>query len=332
MLLKELTQAFGVSGFEDEVSQLIITNVKEHADEVFVDALKNVIVLKKGKGINKKKIMIASHMDEIGFMVLSITDKGYLKVRNIGGISIYMSVFNKVKFRNGIVGIVDYQDSIAEAKGNDIGKLYIDIGAKSKEDALRYIAVGEPAAYVGDYVELPNNRVCAKAMDDRVGCYVAIEALKKLGTPYNDVYFVFSALEEVGLRGSKVAAQRIKPDIGVAIDITGSYDTPQGGNGNMMFGQGAAIKIMDNSVICSDKVVESMIETAQKYNIKYQLDVLPSGGTDAGAINQSNEGVLTGGISIPTRYGHSPVSMVDMFDVNCCIELVTHFVDKEFKF
>lgn len=333
MLLKDLTQAFGVSGYEKGVTKVIVDNIKYYADNISIDAIGNIIAFKKGNGANKLKIMAAAHMDEIGFCVVSITEKGFLKVRPVGGLSAHTSYMNRVCFKNGVVGTISCGEGIDGVKPADINKLYIDIGAKSKEDALSLVKIGEIASYVGEYVELANNRVSAKALDNRIGCYVQIEALKKITTPYNDVYMVFSVQEEVGLRGAKVAANRINPDLGIAVDITGSFDTPEGaGKGNAVFGEGAAIKVMDGSVICDEYLVEEMVKTAEENNIKCQLDVLAAGGTDAGAINLSNDGVKTAGISIPERYAHTPVGVVDMFDVDCCIDLLVKYCDREFKF
>jgi endoglucanase len=333
MLLKDLTQTFGVSGYEKGIREVIINSIKDYADEITVDAIGNIIALKKGNGENKKRIMASAHMDEIGFSVVSVTDKGYLKVRPVGGLSAHTSFMNRIRFKNEVVGIVCCGEPVDGIKPADINKLYIDIGAKSKEDALKLIKIGEIASYVGEYVELANNRVTAKALDDRIGCYVQVEALKKMTAPYNDVYFVFSVQEEVGLRGAKVAANRINPDLGIAVDITGSFDTPDGaGKGNAVLGEGAAVKVMDGSVICDEYLVEEMVKTAEQNGIKYQLDVLAAGGTDAGAINLSNDGVKSSGISIPERYAHSPNGIVDMFDVECCINLLVKFADREFKF
>lgn len=329
MLLKKLTQTFGVSGYEKKVVELIKDEIVDRVDDIRIDNLGNLIAVKKGYGQNKKKIMISSHMDEIGFAVMSITEEGFLKVRNMGGISVTTSVMNKVQFKNGAIGVIGYQDGLDKIEGNKINKLYIDIGASSREEALEMVSIGETASYIGEYYQLSENRVMARALDDRVGVYIALETIINIEESYNDLYFVFSVQEEVGLRGAKVAASQIKPDLGIALDITGSYDVPENKDGNMKLGEGAAIKVMDNSVICDEGVVEAMKKTAEDNDIKYQMDILAGGGTDAGAINVSNEGVKAGGISIPTRNGHSPVSIVDMRDVRASIYLLTKFIKEE---
>ena len=331
MLLNELTQAFGVSGYEKEIREIIKEKVKDYADEVSVDALGNLIVFKKGSGENKIKIMTASHMDEIGFQVMKIEDKGLIKVRGLGGIPVVATVMNRVKFRNGTRGVVSSTVKIDEIK-NDIKKLYIDIGAQSKEEALKYVQVGDVASYDGEYLELKEDNIVAKALDDRIGCYMAMEALKKLENPYNDVYFVFTVQEEVGLRGATVAAERIKPDLGIALDVTTAHDFPNSGEGSNALGGGAAIKFSDGSVLCDEYLVQEMIKCAEENNIKYQRDIIDMGGTDAGAINRSHYGVRSAGISVATRYVHGPNCFVNMKDTEASIELLSKYVNREFKF
>ncbi|MFO7637102.1 MAG: M42 family metallopeptidase [Clostridia bacterium] len=322
--LKKLTQTFGVSGRENEINRVIIEMIGGHADEISTDGIDNVIVLKKGHGDNRKKVMVSAHKDEIGFMVMAIDANGYLKVRGVGGINAVISVGNKITFRNGTVGIVGCAKGAGEVK-QDLNDLYVDIGAKNKKDAMKRVQVGDVACYYGELEKLMNNRIASKAVDDRIGCYIAIEALLRLDKPYNDMYFVFSSQEELGLKGATVASRIVKPDIGIAVDITGSFDTPEPGTGNMKLGEGAAIKVMDRSVICDEFIVDTMVAICKKNKIKHQLDILAAGGTDAGAMNTSNHGVRAGGISIPTRNGHSPVCVADMNDVKACIDLLVQF-------
>jgi putative aminopeptidase FrvX len=331
MLLNNLTQAFGVSGYEKEVRALIKEEVKDYADEITTDALGNLIAFKKGMGENKKKIMTAAHMDEIGFQVIKIEDKGIIKVRALGGIPVAATVLNRVKFKNGTRGVVSSTVKIDDVK-NDIKKLYIDIGAQSKEEALKYVQVGDVASYDGEFLELKEDNIVAKALDDRIGCFIAIEALKKLNNPYNDVYFVFTVQEEVGLRGATVAAERIKPDLGIALDVTVAHDFPNSGEGSNTLGGGTAIKISDGSVLCDEYLVEEMIKCAEENSIKYQRDVIDMGGTDAGAINRSYYGVRSAGISVATRYVHGPNCIVNMKDTEASIELLSKYVDRTFMF
>lgn len=329
-LLKKLTQITGVSGREKAVTEFIKGELESYSDSIEIDALGNLIVFKKGSGENHKKVMSAAHIDEIGFAVIAVTDKGFVQVKSVGGISLHTSHHQRVKFESGIYGTIVAQGDVFKISTNKMDQMYIDIGATSKEDALKYIRIGETASYVGECIELVNDRIMSKAFDDRIGAYILIESFKQLDKPYNDVYYVFTVQEEVGLRGARVAAQHIKPDIGMALDITGSFDVPQGGIGNAVLGEGTAIKVMDDCIICDQDIVDKMIASAKENNIKYQLDALQGGGTDAGAIALTNSGVKCGGISIPTRNGHSPVSIVDMKDVRECVKLMTAFVDIEF--
>lgn len=331
MLLEQLTQTFGVSGYETQVAELVIKEVLPFADAVTKDAVGNIIALKKGTGGNKK-IMCSAHMDEIGFSVISVDEKGLLKLKKMGGISAHNSFMNRIVFENGVKGTIGSYLKPNDLKEADVTKLYADIGAKDKEDALKMVSIGDVASYSGKYEKLANNRVMSKALDDRIGCYIQIEALKRLEKPYHDIYFVFSVQEEVGLIGATTAAERIKPDLGIAIDITGSFDIPNDTDGYAVIGGGAAIKINDSSVICDKALVNKMINCAEKNKIKYQRDALNAGGTDAGAINKSYMGVKALGISIPTRYGHSPNSIVSLSDTEDCIALLKEFLQEEISF
>ncbi len=331
-MLDKLTQIFGVSGREKEIAAYIAEVVKPYVDEIKIDALGNVITFKKGTGAHPKKIMASAHIDEIGFMVTKITDDGYLKVRAVGGISMYTSYANRIEFQNGVKGCLMTESNIAEIGKNDVSQLYVDIGATSKEDAEKYIRVGDTAHYIGECVELVSGRYMSKSFDDRVAAYVLIQSIQQIKECPNDLYYVFSTQEEVGLRGARVAAQGIHPDIGIALDVAPSFDTPDNKNGNLVLGGGAAVKVMDSSVICDEDLVNRMVDVAERDHISYQLEVLTAGGTDAGAINQSNDGVRCCGISIPNRYVHAPVSIVDIGDVNACTSLLTAFVCESFEF
>lgn len=329
MLLNELSQAFGVSGYEKEVRERIKAEVKDYADEIITDAMGNLIVYKKGEAPNKKKIMLAAHMDEIGLQVTKIEENGQIKVKTLGFLWLSTTYMNRVKFRNGVVGIA--AGRIEEHK-NDFNKLYIDIGAKSKEEASKYVKIGDVASYIGEYIELANDNIAAKALDNRVGCYIMIEALKRTIKPQNDIYFVFTVQEELGCRGAKVCAERIKPDLGIAIDVTPAHDYPCDLEGSNTLGAGTGIKISDPSVVCDEYLVDEMVKCCEENSIKYQYDVIDKGGTDASSINQSNYGVRTAGITFATRYPHGPNSMVNMKDVEASIQLLSKYINRSFNF
>ena len=248
-LLERLTQIWGVAGYESGVRKAIEEEVREYADEMWSDAVGNLIVLKKGTdGPDKKKIMYAAHMDQIGFIIKNIEENGLLRIANMGWNWAGSAYNARVSFRNGLKGVVDCYGPIEEA-GNKIEKLFVDIGAKDREDALSQVRIGDCCGYDGEYVHLAGDRICSRSLDDRLGCYQLIEALKENpGTYPNDCYYCFVVQEELGCRGSQVAAQQILPDIGIAVDITPAHDYPNDLTGANKIGAGIGIKICDLNV------------------------------------------------------------------------------------
>lgn len=329
MMLKELMALQGVSGYEHQVVAYIKEIIEKWVDTVSVDALGNLIAFRKGTGAHKKKIMCAAHTDEIGVQVIKLMPDGFAKVRSLGGVSPVNAYMQRVCFTNGLTGVLSNYKKASDIQDKDFATCYVDFGFKSKEALEKHLKVGDVASFVGDYVAIDDDRIMGKALDDRVGCYIMIKSIEDLYDKplYNDVYFVFTAQEEVGLRGAKVAANAIGPDIGIPIDITGSFDTPNDDLGNAVIGGGAAIKVSDASVICNPFLVEKMTQCAEDNAIPSQLDVMTGGGTDGGAMNLSNNGVKIAGISVPTRYGHSPNSIVSYHDVKACYDLLTAYVN-----
>ena len=289
-----------------------------------IDNLGNLIARKKGNG---KKIMISGHMDQIGLMVTDIDDKGFIRVTNIGGINPFVTIGERFEFSNGIIGIAS-GEPVEDKNKLKLDKIFLDIGAKNKEDAQKLVNVGDMCVYYSEYYE-NENIATSRAMDDRVGCFVMIEALKNIKECNNDLYFVFSVQEEVGLRGAKTSAYAINPDLGIAVDITGSGDTPGAKRFAIKLHEGTAIKVRDNSMLTHPKVKKLMIDTAKENDIKYQLEVLEFGGTDAGAIHLTREGIPSGTISIPTRYVHSAHETVSKEDVINSIKLLAKIVERD---
>lgn len=324
-VIKQLTEAFGPSGYETEVSELIKTMVKKYADELKTDVMGNLIAIKKGSQ-DGRKIMFAAHTDEIGLVVTHIDDKGFLRFGNVGGVGISTLVGNRVRFAGGALGAI-YQEK-GDWKELTLDKLYIDIGAETKEEAQKKVRLGEFGIFHREFEDL-GNRLIAKSMDDRVGCAILVEAMKKIENPKNTLYFVFTAQEEVGLRGARTAAYSIEPDLGIAIDVTLTGDMPEARRMEVALGKGAAIKVKDSSIVTHPKVKDLLVDLAEEKKIPYQMEVLDAGGTDAGAIHISKAGVPSGGISIPTRYIHSPSEMVDIRDVEACVNLVVALADKD---
>ncbi len=316
-LLTKLTQINSVSGNEKEIKEYIKSETEKYCSEIYTDAMGNLVARKQGDG---KKIMFAAHMDEIGIIVTDIDDKGFVLFAAVGGLNTRNLVNLRVCFSNGTEGVIGAREDAFKDKPA-LSKLYIDIGADSRESALALVSIGDTAAFKGECIQ-SGDKVISKALDNRVGCAVLIEALSRIEKNDNDLYFVFTVQEEVGLRGAKTAAFAIEPDVAVAVDVTDTSDTPDAHVMAIKLGKGAAVKIMDRSVICDAEVRTKMIETARNHNIPYQLEIMTDGGTDAGAIHLTRAGVKTGGISVPTRYIHSPSEMASIKDIENCIDLV----------
>lgn len=317
-LVKKLTDAFGVSGNEGPVREVIENEIKDNVDELRVDIMGNLIATKKGTG---KKIMVAVHMDEIGIIATHIDDKGFIRFSNIGGVSPYFSLAQKVKFQNGVIGSVFYEKKLDDMKKLSLSNMYIDIGAANKEEAEKKIRIGDTACFIGDTVQA-GDMIISKALDNRSSCAVVVEAIKNIPKTENEIYFVFTAQEEVGLRGAKTSAYQLKPDIAIAVDITSTGDTPECPVMEVKCGFGPAIKIKDSSVICHPKIKKLIEKCAKNIDIPYQFEVLSGGGTDIGLIHLSSGGIPSGAISIPCRNTHSPVEMVSLSDLNNSVKLL----------
>lgn len=330
-LLKTLTEAYGPSGYEDAVRKLILKEVKPLADEVRVDALGNLIVRKKAAAGAKdpKKIMLAAHMDEIGVIVSHVDKKGFVRFANIGGVFGRYTLGARIHFLNGVVGVIGYDRLENIEAAVPLNKMYIDVGATSKEDCP--LQVGDVGAFERTYFET-GDRLVAKSMDDRSGVVALIETLRALKSTPNDVYFVFTTQEEVGTRGAGPAAYGINPDIGIAVDVTPTGDTPASLKMVMELGKGPCIKFRDVGMISDPRVVEWMIQTAEKTKLPYQREVLLVGGTDARAIQIAGAGVASGAVSIPVRYVHSASEMIDFNDLKNTVKLLTALLSKAVTF
>jgi putative aminopeptidase FrvX len=330
-LIKKLTEAWGPSGYEHQVRALIQAEIKNLADEVKVDGLGNLIcrVGKVGQG---KRVMVAAHMDEIGIMATFAEAKtNYLRFTNIGGL-IYTSLHgNRVKFEDGTIGVIATHDSFGKGRTsvNSTDDFFIDVQDETGESKARE---GQAAGFWRE-MQQRGNRVIAKSLDDRIGCVVAIETMRKLkksGTK-NEVHFVFTVQEEVGVRGARAAAFGVNPDVGIALDVTSTGDEIQGRKMAVKLGGGAAIKVLDSSLIVPKEVLDWMIAGAESNKIPYQMEVLTGGGTDAGAMQETHSGVPSGCISIPTRFLHTTSETVDLSDVQACIDLLTGLLSNEIK-
>lgn len=326
-LLENLVKTYGPASNEGLVRDFIVKEIENYVDDIKIDALGNLIAHKKGNG---KKVMISSHMDQIGLMVIDIDENGFLRFTNIGGISPYITLSQKVIFENGTVGAV-FSEPVDDISKLKLENMYIDIGAFSKEEAEKKVSIGDICIYHSGYDE-NENVVFTPYLDDRIGCFISIEAIKAIDKPNNDLYFVFSVQEEVGLRGAKTAAYGISPDVGIALDVTAHGDTPKARTFAIGLNKGAAIKVKDNSIICHPKVREQLVKVAKENTIPYQMEVLEFGGTDSGAIHLNKEGVPSGVISIPTRYVHSTLEMASKKDILNCKELLVGFLNSNLDF
>ncbi|MBQ4137292.1 MAG: M42 family metallopeptidase [Clostridia bacterium] len=324
-LIKKLMKTGSVSGREAKISEIIKKETEPYADEIYTDNLGNLYAHKKGDG---KKLMLAAHMDEIGFFVTNIKESGLVEIAPVGGINYISAAYSCVSFENGVRGVIVPEGGVS---GNDLKngeKYYIDIGTSSRKQSEKKINIGDFAVCEASLTRLYGRRYAGRPFDDRIGCAVLIKCLENLKSCKNDVYFVFTVQEEVGCRGSLPAAYNVRPDVAIAVDVTATGDVPGAKSMAVKLGGGAAIKIRDNSVICDYELVEDLKSLAKEKNIKHQLEYLPFGGTDTGSIQRSAQGAIAGAVSIPTRYIHSSVEMIDMADVDACVKLLGEFIRK----
>lgn len=313
--LKTLTTTYGGTGREGTTAEVIRNMVAPYVDTIETDALGNLICIKKGEG---KRVMLAAHMDHIGFIVTDIDENGFLRVHNAGGIRPANSINRHVVFENGTHGLISNEMKDFD---NTLAKMFIDIGAKNKEDAQSKVSIGDVAVYAPDVFDM-GDYISGPAMDNRAGCAVVVEALKQLKNPKSEVVAVFTVQEEVGLRGARTAAYSVNPDVGIALDVTMSGDTPNGFKIACGLGKGVAIKLMDSSLICTPSVFRALENAAIREQIPYQREVLTAGGTDAAAMNTSRGGVPSGVLSIPCRYVHSATETVSVSDCEAAAKLL----------
>ena len=327
--LKTLCMIPSVSGREDAVREKIREMIAPLSDECRVDNLGNLIAVKRGTAKDKKKIMLCAHMDEIGFLVTHIEEKGFLRIATVGGISFVASHSCEVVSERGVRGILVSEGGVKPADFA-ADKFLIDIGAKSQKEAERRVKIGDFFVVRPTLSKLCGARICGRPLDDRIGCAVILEIAKMFANeaPLHDLYYVFSVQEEVGCRGAKTAAFGIAPDFALVYDVTGTGDTLGAKPMACSLGDGAAIKIKDSSVICHTETVDILRETAKKHSIPYQLEILTYGGTDTSSIQMSGVGVKAAALSIPSRYIHSGVECADLNDAKACVDLSVKFIEE----
>ncbi|HEX2926845.1 MAG TPA: M42 family metallopeptidase [Ruminiclostridium sp.] len=325
-ILKTVTQTFGVSGNEEDIREVITAEIKKYVDDIRVDAMGNLIAVKKGK---KKKILFAAHMDEIGIIATFIDDKGFIRFSNLGGVSAYNSLAQRVQFKNGTVGCINTEEKLEDYKNLKLGNIYIDIGCSSREETEKLVKIGDTASFAGDF-HVQGDFAISKAMDNRSGCAVLIQLIKTMPKTDNEIYFVFTTQEELGLRGAKTAAFGIMPDCAIAVDVTRTGDTPECDSREVKLGRGPAIKIKDSSYIAHPQIRRALQDLAEENGIPYTLELIERGGSDPGAMQTAGIGIPCGGISIPCRYVHTPCEIVNLEDLKNCVKLAGLFI-KNFK-
>lgn len=325
--LKKLCSLDSPSSLEEDISNVIRSEIEQFVDEVYSDTLGNLIAHKKGAG---KKLMFAAHMDQIGLMVTDIDENGFLKFSGVGGLIPFTLIGQRVIFKNGVVGIIDCAadlETMQDMSGLKLNKLYIDIGAASKEEASNKLDIGDIGSFCSEYYE-NENIIISKSIDDKIGCYMMAEVIKSEVQSDYDIYYAFTVQEEVGCRGAVTAAYQVEPDIGIALDITPAGDCPGTKNSNTKVNGGAAIKLMDPTIMTHPTIKKLMTDKAKENNIKFQYEIMYRGGTDAGEIHLSKKGAASGDISIPTRHAHTANELIYKSDVAESIKLMKAIIKK----
>ena len=335
--LKTLSEARGVSGNEGEVRDHLARTLRGVVDELITDTIGNLIAVRRGTGESPLRVMVAAHMDEVGLMITAADANGYLRFQPVGGIDARVLPAKRVLVGKdavpGIIGVKPVHLTEPSERRNvlKVDQLYIDIGAKSKDEALGIAPLGEFATFDTPFQYLqgasiegdePRGRISGKCFDDRAGCFILHNLLQKQ-YPF-DLYGVFTVQEEVGLRGARVAAFGIDPDLAFVLEGTVCDDSPKEDDVSptTTLGLGAAISIADASVIADRRLVDLLIETATEEGIPYQIKQPMVGGTDAGAIHLQREGIPSVPVAVPSRYLHSPESVIDLLDLQHTIRLV----------
>jgi tetrahedral aminopeptidase len=329
-LLAELCKTPGAPGFEEPVRKVVLRELEGLCDEVTIDNMGNVYAVRKGK--SDKAVMVGAHMDEIGFMVTHIDDKGFIRFTTLGGFDPKTLTAQRVIVhgKEDIIGVMASKPIhvMTQDERNKVAKLsdyFIDTGLPA-EKVKELISVGDPVTREREFIEMGECVNC-KSLDNRLAVFIQIELMKQLKDVElpNDLYAVFTVQEEVGIRGASVAALRIQPHFGFGLDTTIAFDLPGAAAHEMIteLGKGTAIKIMDASTICDTRMVRYMKETADRNGIKWQPEILTAGGTDtAGIQRMAPGGSIAGAVSIPTRHLHQVIEMAHRDDIQGSIDLL----------
>ncbi|OGO70003.1 MAG: aminopeptidase [Chloroflexi bacterium RBG_19FT_COMBO_56_12] len=318
-LIQKLVETNSPSGYEANIRAVIRTEIEAYADEIKVDPMGSLIARKGQESPDGRRIMLAAHMDEIGVMATHIDENGFVRFTTLGGVRPHTCLGGRVRFQNGAMGVIGSERLEDMSRVSTFEQLFIDLGFSNRQDCT--IHVGDVAVFERPFVDL-GQRMVSKAMDDRIGAAVLVETLRQIKSTPHQLFFVFSVQEEVGVRGATAAAFGVDPDLGVAVDVTGTGDTPKTRKMEVSLGKGPAVKVRDGGMLADPRVVNWMVNSAEKRQIPYQLEILEGGSTDARAIQLTRAGVPAGCLSIPCRYVHSPSEMVDTGDVENAVRLL----------
>ncbi|QTA37792.1 M20/M25/M40 family metallo-hydrolase [Thermosipho ferrireducens] len=331
MFLKELSELNGVSGNEEKVREFIKEKIKDKVDKLWVDRMGNLIAYKKGKG--KAKVVLDAHMDEVGLMIVNINDDGSLAFAPVGGVDPRVIIGKKVIINDKVKGVIGYK-AIHLQKDDylrtpEYSQLSIDIGVSSKSEAEKKVKIGDYVSFLTKYREI-GNFATGKAFDDRGGCSILLDIIfNNIESDY-DLYFAFVVQEETGLRGAAVVSEQIKPDFAIALETTTAGDNPELEKEHWAthLGDGPAITFLHSGYAIDHRIFEALVKTAQKHNIPFQYKRRTAGGTDAARYARSIYGVPAGVVSIPSRYIHSPLSVINLSDYNNTYLLIKTFLEK----
>lgn len=336
-LLKKICEIPGAPGFEKPIRDFVIDIIKPHVDELSIDNMGNLHAVKRAQkgAVSDKKVMVAAHLDEIGFIVTHIDDAGFLRFHTLGGfdpktLTAQRVIVHGKKDLIGVMGskpihVMSVEERATLPKTTDF---FIDLGM-SKAEVEKYVSVGDAVTRQRELIEMGNCVNC-KSIDNRISVYILIEVLKSIQTFPYDFYAVFTVQEEMGARGAVTASHKINPDFAIALDTTIAYDVPGAKPQEMItqLGKGAAIKLMDSSLISDMRLVAYLKQTANNNNITWQTEILTGGNTDAGPMQRSGKlGAIAGAISIPTRHIHQVIEMADKGDVIAVIDLLEKAIE-----
>lgn len=335
--LKKYCDLLGVSGMESDVCNAIIEDIKDSGAEYETDSLGNLVVFKKGKKRRNKKVLFSAHTDEVGFMVKYIDEDGYAWFDAVGGVDRRVVSGKRIVFcENGVSGIISsksihIQSPEEQGKCEPITDMHIDIGAKSRDEALKYINVGDCATFEPNYTEFGDGLVCSKALDDRFGCAIMVDMINS-DLEY-DTYFAFNTCEEIGCDGAKEVAHRIRPDVVIAIETTTAGDIVGVPKAKCAceLRKGAVLSIMDRGTIYDKDLLELAVESADEKNIKWQYKNVVAGGNEASVYQRAAEGAQVLAISAPARYIHTASNLLSVDDMNAVAALCFAINERSFE-